>query len=105
MKLWRYEFVPDKILPLSEQQELRRKEWDGFIAAMHSGEVFECDQEMYYYWLEVLPPAYLKNPVTLPNGEQVRADFGFAEGPELITVFWRKGERFFGCRTNIRRRD
>ena len=83
----------------------RYEDWQGgdgaFLQAMHSGEPFECDDEMYYYWLEVLPPRYLKNPVTLPNGSQVRCNFGFAEGEELITAFWQDGERYFGCRTNI----
>ena len=94
-------------------------DWQGgagdFLTAMHSGQVFECDEDMYYYWLEVLPPSYLKNPVTLPDGQQVRSDFGFAEGAEPITAFWKTkdrkdgaeadGVRFFGCRTKIMNRD
>jgi hypothetical protein len=97
--------------------------WDEFIKAMHSGQVFECDEEMYYYWLEVLPPAYMGKNVVLPDGQKVRAHFGFAEGADYITAFWMIGSerlverpeggvlcsihraaspesRFFGCRTN-----
>jgi len=66
--------------------------WDEFIAAMRSGEQFECDEEMYYYWLEVLPPKYLKNPVTWPDGQSVRSHFGFAEGADYIVAFWMTGK-------------
>jgi len=38
--------------------------WNDFIAAMHSGEVVEIDEEMYFYWLEVLPP----KPASLEYG-------------------------------------
>jgi trehalose utilization protein len=38
--------------------------------------------------------------IKLPNGEMVRANFGFAEGAEEIVVFWMRGGRYFGCRTN-----
>ena len=94
-----------------------------FLKALCSGETFECDDEMYSYWLEVLPPIHMGKLVQLPNGETVNADFGFAEGAEEITVFWSTGKlgvvekpeggivcslhlagdagsRFFGCRTN-----
>ncbi len=73
--------------------------WGEFINAMHSGAVFECDEEMYDYWLDVLPPVYMGRLVTLPNGQRVRADFGFAEGIERITAFWRSEGRCFGCQT------
>jgi hypothetical protein len=76
--------------------------WKEFIEAMHSGESFECDEEMFDYWLEVLPPVLWKRKVKLPNGETVNAAFGFAEGADVITVFWFKNGRYFGCRTNIR---
>ena len=74
--------------------------WKEFIAAMHSGQVFECDDEMWYYWLEVLPPVYMGRTVLLPDGSSVPAAFGFAEGIEHITAFWRMGGRFYGCRTD-----
>lgn len=74
--------------------------WAEFIAAMHSAEPFECDDEMYYYWLEVLPPVYMGRTVKLANGETRRVHFGFAEGADVITAFWQQGDRYFGCRTN-----
>jgi hypothetical protein len=80
-------------------------DWRGgdgeFLKAMHCGLPFECDAEMYDYWLGVLPPVYLPNPVKLCNGELAQADFGFAEGIEPVTVFWQENGRYFGCRTNI----
>lgn len=71
-----------------------------YLAAMNSGDPFETDEESYDYWLGVLPPAYMHRTVQLPNGETVRAHFGFVEGEDYITAFWTVGGRFFGCRTN-----
>lgn len=80
--------------------------WQAFIDAMCSGERFECDEEMYYYWLEVLPPVFMHREITfLPGheGHLMRVDFGFAEGAEPVTVFWRSPDRtrFFGQRTTF----
>ena len=89
-----------------------REEWTEFIKVMHSGEIFEADEEMAYYWLEVLPPVFMGRDILfLPGheGHPMRVWFGFAEGAEPITVFWRnlyknpheKAEyRYFGQRTN-----
>jgi hypothetical protein len=73
------------------------------VAAIHSGARVEIDHEMYMYWLEVLPPVYMRRVVTLPgDGKRVTA-FGFAEGCERITAFWSEGSgdaaRFFCQRT------
>jgi len=70
--------------------------WSRFIEAMHSGEEVEVDEEMYYYWLEVLPPVFMYKVI---DGK--RYEFGFAEGAEPVTVFWRKDGRFFCRRTTI----
>lgn len=67
--------------------------WDRFINAMTSGEEFECDEEMFYYWLEVLPPAFMGRVVTFPDGKKVKAYFGFAEGEDRIVAFWMIGQR------------
>ena len=74
--------------------------WQAFIAAMRSGEIFECDEEMYDYWLEVLPPAWMLRRVTI-HGETILTHFGFAEGAEPVVAFWHQGDRFFGCQTDI----
>ena len=70
--------------------------WSRFIEAMHSGEEVEIDEEMYYYWLEVLPPVFMWKVI---DGKKY--EFGFAEGAEPVTVFWRKDGRFFCRRTEI----
>ena len=88
------------------------EDWAGgdgaFLTAMHSGEVFEVDEEMFMYWLEVLPPVYMSRRVTLPNGREVKASFGFAEGAEPVTAFWKERSdgavHHFGCRTNTMNR-
>ena len=76
-------------LTVSELQELERE-----MHICSSG-----DEEMYDYWLDVLPAVYMGRLVTLPNGQRVRADFGFAEGIERITAFWHSAGRCFGCQT------
>lgn len=73
--------------------------WDEFIAAMHSGAPVEIDEEMFFNWLEVLPPVHMGRRVTFPDGTTVHASFGFAEGAEEVTAFWREGTRFFCRRT------
>jgi hypothetical protein len=70
--------------------------WSRFIEAMHSGEEVEIDEEMYYYWLEALPPVFMYKVI---DGKKY--EFGFAEGAEPVTVFWRKDGRFFCRRTGI----
>lgn len=67
--------------------------WDAFIRAMNSGEQFECNEEMYYYWLECLPPAFMYRLVEWPDGFKVKAHFGFVEGADYITAFWMTGQR------------
>src|SRR5580693_2965426 len=87
-KVWKYEYDPDKLMPLGDRQAAASAEWKAFIEAMRSGEQFECDETMYYYWLEVLPPVHYSRWAELPNGENIHVSFGFAEGAEEITVFW-----------------
>jgi len=70
-----------------------------FIEAMDSYMPFETDEESWDYFLEVLPPVHMGRNVKLPNGEMVRAWFGFAEGAEEITVFWKADGRYLACRT------
>jgi hypothetical protein len=70
--------------------------WEQFISAMHSGQEVEINEGMYYYWLEVLPPIFMWKVF---DGKKY--EFGFAEGAEPVTVFWRKDDRFFCRRTEI----
>ena len=91
-------------MPKIHKYECTTPEWGEFINAMHSGEQFEVDEEMFFYWLEVLPPIFMGEAITyLPGheGHTMRCDFGFAEGAEPITVFWRDlpNKKYFGQRT------
>jgi hypothetical protein len=98
----------------SNEQVYRRKcthdEWKEFIRVMQSGKEFEVDEEMWDYWLEVLPPVLMNRKITFipldpenPVKRTMVIDFGFAEGAEHITMFWRSpdGKRFFGQRTTM----
>lgn len=86
------------------------KDFAEFVQRSAAGERLEIDEEMFGYWLDVLPPVYMARTVELPlqPGDaapvRVRASFGFAEGAESITAFWttrRPGEttRYFAQRT------
>jgi len=92
-----------------------------FIAIRDRHEVAEIDQEMFYYWLEVLPPtggnvkqngeSFRMNGMggiwTRKDGSQQPFSFAFAEGAEFMTVFWLEGSerdgnaRYFGQLTHI----
>jgi hypothetical protein len=74
--------------------------WKEFIAVMRSGQVFECDEQMYFYWLEVMPPVWLNRSVEV-QGHGTVSTFGFAEGAEPVVIFWHEADRFFGQQTNI----
>lgn len=89
-KIYKYECSPE--------------DWKEFISAFSSGDRFEIDEEMFFYWLEVLPPQFMDQEINyLPGheGHKMRVDFGFAEGSEPITVFWRSldHKKFYGQRT------
>ena len=71
--------------------------WKETIEAMHSFAPIEVTEEIFDYFLEVLPPVFMGRIVTLPNGTRQYASFGFAEGAENIRAFWSKGGRFFCC--------
>lgn len=78
--------------------------WTAFIDAMRYGETIEIDEDMYFYWLEVLPPVFMDKPISFPDkNHPIRYDFGFAEGAEPITLFWRSPDRqrFFCRRSDI----
>lgn len=72
--------------------ECRGDAWRAFIQVMRSGETFEIDREMYDYWLGVLPPVRWGGVTR--DGQPY--DFAFAEGCDVLTAFWRQGERYFG---------
>ena len=60
-----------------------------FQTARHSGRRIEVDEDTYWFYLEVLPPASMGKTYTL-DGIPQRTNFGFADGTELITAFWKE---------------
>ena len=63
------------------------EEWKALIDRIGvPGSIAEIDAEIFWYFLEVLPPKY-----------QLGSAFTFAEGAEPFRLFWRKADRYF-CR-------
>lgn len=73
--------------------------WAEFLADLAAGKRVVIDEWIYDYFLEVLPPVYMGRRVTTVDGTVVRAYFGFAEGAEPVTAFWREGGRYYCQRT------
>ncbi len=76
-----------------------KEDWNEYLEARDRGEVCEVDEEIFDYFLGVLPPAYMFKEVTLPGGRSVKAVYGFAEGYEPITAFWDQGGKHYCQRT------
>lgn len=64
----------------------------------------EISEEVFYYYLEVLPPVFMQKKFTFTDGLTVRALFGFAEGYEPITVYWQEGDKYFCRRSTLMNR-
>jgi hypothetical protein len=70
--------------PIAEQPEEER--WPDMIGRLQvEGRIAEVSEEVWFYFLEVLPPKLLRG-----------SWFCFAEGQEPLKLFWRKQGRFFG---------
>ena len=83
-----------------------RETWEAFLKERDTGGIVEMDEDIFDYFLDVLPPAWMNREITMPDGRQQRIAFGFAEGWENVTAFWRKreadGALHFYCQlTNI----
>ena len=77
---------------------LAMQNWQDTLDGMDSGQTVEVDQEVFDYFLEVLPPVFMSKTFTFKDGLCVRASFGFAEGWEPIKVFWATPEGKMYCR-------
>lgn len=82
------------------------EEWKEFIKEKASGRTLQIDEAMFSYWLEILPPVYmgeLKQIDILNNGivENVQCSFGFVEGYDYITDFWRRNGQFYCKQSNV----
>jgi len=74
-----------------------------FIEALDKGELCQVDERLWYYFLEVLPPIYMneRQVVTINGvGFNKLCDFGFAEGSEEITDFWKASDRYYCKKSN-----
>ena len=76
----------------ADWQALKVGEKSAFLAAMHSGEPFECDEEMFYYWLEVLPPVYMGALIILPSSSDCMSICGLVMNIsplQVMTILFR----------------
>ena len=65
---------------------LENEEWAAAVARLSvPGRINEISEEVYYEFLEVLPPKLLRGSF-----------FAFAEGQEPLRVFLRRQERYLG---------
>lgn len=62
-----------------------------FCAERATGRMVEIDEELFMYFLEVLPPVHMAYMAHFADGTQRWVHFGFAEGYERVTAFWRAG--------------
>jgi len=71
-----------------------------YLRELDAGKVVEIDDEMFSYWLEVLPPVYMNGPVLSIAGlGPRRCSFGFREGDASpsnpVTHFWKEGGKLY----------
>jgi hypothetical protein len=87
----------------SEEKIMTMANWQSGLEWMHSGDQIEVDEEVFYYFLEVLPPVFMGKRFKFADGQEVLAAFGFAEGAEPITVFWtdKETKRNYCHRSNL----
>lgn len=69
-------------------QDSKREDWKGMIKALNSGEKVKISENVYYYFLEVLPPKNMFN-----------GGFLFAEGWENLKKFTQEKDEFFAQKT------
>ena len=82
-----------------------KNNWLELITAMRSGAKIEITEEVYYYFLGVLPPVFVNKYVDfMPGyeGHRMFVNFGFAEGMEKIVLFWHNDqqEKFYCQQSN-----
>ncbi len=84
--------MPDKVYSYDQHTS---EEWKEFLFLRSLGDRVEIDVSMFNYWLNVLPPRFMRRTVTLFDGTKQEVSFGFAEDYERVTAFWQDGERYF----------
>jgi hypothetical protein len=78
---------------------LTMENWSETITDINSGEIVEINEEVFDYFLDVLPPVNMGRVVEI-SGKQTRTAFGFAEGVEEIKYFWKQQGKFYCWRSN-----
>ena len=74
------EFVDGEPVPMPKGE----KWWDTIKRITVPGQVAQIDKEMYWHFLEILPPRF-----------QLGEFFAFAEGLAPFLLFWRDGDGYF----------
>jgi hypothetical protein len=74
----------------------REENWAELIKQWREGKRCEIDEGVFDYFLEALPPVCMNRLLTVKSGARIHAAFGYAEGSELITAFWRMGDESDG---------
>lgn len=78
-----------------------------FIDRLDSGEPLEIDEELFDYFLEILPPVRMGASVDFGDGHKMNVSFLFAEGAEPLTAFYHSHgspgnpRRFYARRTPL----
>ncbi len=75
-----------------------KAKWAEFLTARDTGKRVEISKAIYWYFLEVLPPVTWNQTYVL-DGQEIHSQFGFAEGTEEVTAYWREGKRYFCQKT------
>ena len=78
-----HELTAGDVVPLPDEGETHAEMLERTRSVARIAEV---DEETYWYFLEVLPPRWIKGTF-----------FCFAEGAEPLWLFWQQGRRYF-CR-------
>ena len=69
-----------EVVPRPENEQ-----WSAMIERISvPATVAEIDEETYWYFLEVLPPKFMRQSL-----------FAFAEGAEPLRIYWQRGQRYF----------
>lgn len=70
-----------------------------FEEYINRSEAVEVGEEVYYYFLEVLPLVSMGKDIKMPNGCIQHTSFEFAEGWEETTAFWEVDGKYYAQKT------
>ena len=76
---------------------MKKEQWD----TIKAGNIAEVSEDDFEEMLDVLPPAYMHKTVKLMNGETVNSDYGFVEGADRVTAFFKRDGKFYAAGTTL----